>query len=130
MARPHSPATPAPSTPTSRASTLPERRASSDNVCLGMDEDLENQLEGRRSEERLEKEEDGKPPPVAHHHPATLEADDWESELGRFLVAVWELMVPADPRNWPVRKKVVFDVIMCTQVLSLTYASTAYVRLS
>lgn len=88
MARPRSPTPPSPaaslsSTTASPSSspTLPDRRASADlpdNVCLGMDEDLENKLEGRRSGEQLEKGEAGQGSP--HHHPATLEPDDWRQE--------------------------------------------------
>lgn len=33
----------------------------------------------------------------------------------------------ADPRNWSTQRKIIYNIILCTWVLALTYASTAYV---
>nr|GAT58078.1 MFS transporter [Mycena chlorophos] len=49
-------------------------------------------------------------PEAAPVAPATLPADD-----------------PENPRNWSTLRKFIFNFILCTWVLSLTYSSTAYV---
>ncbi|KAJ7819511.1 major facilitator superfamily domain-containing protein [Mycena leptocephala] len=86
-----------------RPSEEPKRDSfSSETVDLAGDLDLEAQLTSK-----LEVD-DAKP---SHAHgPSTLAPDD-----------------PENPRNWSVAFKVTITAVLCVWVLTLTYASTAYV---
>ncbi|KAJ6542710.1 major facilitator superfamily domain-containing protein [Mycena capillaripes] len=81
-----------------------ESSVSSETLDLAGDLDLEAQLS------RSESKGDGEKPAPPAHAPATLPPDD-----------------PENPRNWSTSFKVTVTTVLCVWVLTLTYASTAYV---
>ncbi|KAJ6520607.1 major facilitator superfamily domain-containing protein [Mycena vulgaris] len=85
------------------AESLPKVPDSTETLDLGGDVDLEARLEPKLdSGETLA--------PTTRHGPHTLAADD-----------------PENPRNWSTARRATINFILCTWVLTLTYASTAYV---
>ncbi|KAJ6482919.1 major facilitator superfamily domain-containing protein [Mycena vitilis] len=80
-----------------------QESGSSETLDLAGDLDLEAQLTLNNSKVDVEK-------PGLLQGPSTLPADD-----------------PEHPRNWSTIHKVTVTVVLCVWVLSLTYASTAYV---
>lgn len=87
---------------------------STESFDLGGDLDLEARLSRPAANPDSEKPTGGDgPAAITSSGPATLAHDDLEN-----------------PRNWSTRKKVLINIVLCTWVLSLTYASTAYVRAS
>ncbi|KAJ7686817.1 major facilitator superfamily domain-containing protein [Mycena rosella] len=82
----------------------PKVSESTETLDLGGDVDLEARLESK-----LDSQSEKTDGPV-RHGPHTLAADD-----------------PENPRNWSTARKATINFVLCAWVLTLTYASTAYV---